>query len=214
MQIWNRKRYEEEKNRFIRQRIGLSPLWSQFTLIFAVSWGAAWFSSWVLLRFFAPSHEWVRSLPLRYSAVFVIAYLCFFIAVRVWIDIVRREPQQQGDSFGFPDATIGGGDAEGCLIVIAVTMIGFVVGGLFYFAGGAPMLLEAAFESAFAGVVVRRLSGDFTLGDWKLRLFANTWKPALFCFVVLIMIAVWLQHQAPDANTFAEAVRALLNNLK
>ena len=94
-------------------------------------------------------------------------------------------------------------------MVIAVLILGFIVGGLFFAAGGAPMLLEAAFEAAFAGVVVRRLSGEFKLGDWKKRLFANTWKPALLSIIVLVAVAAWLQHQAPQASTFSEAVRTM-----
>lgn len=208
MQIWDRKRYEEEKRRFIQQRINLSPLWSHFTLVFASCWGAAWLSSWSLLHFFSASHAWARSLSVRYAIAFVLAYGVFFLSVRVWIDVVRRETHQQDESFDLGDGGFGG-DAEGCLMVIVVILIGFVVGGLFFAAGGAPMLLEAAFEAAFAGVVVRRLSGEITLGDWKRRLFINTWLPALMSMIVLIVVAAWLQHKAPQASTFAGAVRSI-----
>lgn len=208
MEIWDRKRYEEEKRRFIQQRINLAPLWSQFTLVFAVSWAAAWLSSWALLHFFSASHWWARSLPVRYAIAFVFAYVCFFLAVRVWIDIVRQEPHRQGGSADVNGFDLGG-DGEGCFMVVAVLLISFIVGGLFFAAGGAPMLLEAAFEAAFAGVVVRRMSGEFKLGDWKMRLWENTWKMALISIVVLVGVAAWLQHQAPQANTFAEAVRSM-----
>ena len=208
MEIWDRKRYEEEKHRFIQQRINLAPLWGQFTLVFAASWAAAWLSSWAVLHYFAASHAWARSLPVRYAIAFVFAYGCFFIAVRVWIDIVQREPQHQNSSADFTGGDFGG-DAEGCFIVIFLFIISFIVAGLFFAVGGAPMLLEAAFEAAFAGVVVRRLSGEYKLGDWKKRLFENTWMPALISFIVLIAVAVWLQRQAPQANTFSESVRTM-----
>jgi len=206
MEIWDRKRYEEEKRRFIQQRINLSPLWSQFTFVFAASWAAAWFASWALWHFFAAAHFWARSLPVRYAIAFIFAYGCFFLAVRVWIDAVRREPQRQDSCLDLSGGDFGG-DAEGCFIVIAVLVSGLIVGGLFFAVGGAPMLLEAAFEAAFAGVVVRRLSGEFTLGDWKKRLFENTWKPALICIIVLVIAAAWLQQQAPQAGTFSEVIR-------
>jgi hypothetical protein len=208
MEIWDRKRYEVEKRRFIQQRINLAPLWSQFTLVFAASWASAWFASWTLLHYFAVTHAWAGSLPVRYAIAFVFAYGCFFLAVRVWIDCVRHEPHQQNESIDLSGGNFGG-DAEGCFMLMAVIILGFIAGGLFFAVGGAPMLLEAAFEAAFAGVVVRRLSGEFKLGDWKKRLFANTWMPALISFIVLIAAAAWLQRQAPQAMTFAEAVRTM-----
>lgn len=205
VKIWDRKRYEEEKLRFIQQRINLAPLWSHFTLVFAASWAGAWLSSWALLNLFAASHAWARSLPIRYAIAFVFAYFCFFLAVRIWIDVVRREPNHQSETADINGLDFGG-DAEGCFVAIVVLVLGFIVGGLFFAVGGAPMVLEAAFEAAFAGVIVRRLSGEFRLGDWKMRLFVNTWKPALLSMIVLVAVAVWLQHRAPQASTFAEAV--------
>ncbi len=214
MDNWDRKRYEQEKQSFIERRIHLSLLWSQFTLIFGVSWGAAWFCSWFLWRFFADSHSWARSLPIRYSIAFLFSYGCFFLAVRIWIEHVKCEPQHQNGLGDLSDFGAGGGDPEGCLIALAMLAVGFVVGGLFFAAGGAPMLLEAAFEAAFAGVVVRRLSGDFVLGDWKMRLFKNTWKQALICILVLVAVAAWLQQQAPQISTFSGAVRTMTHSEK
>ncbi len=95
--------------------------------------------------------------------------------------------------------------------MVAVLIISFIAGGLFFAAGGAPMLLEAAFEAAFSGVIVRRLSGEFRLGDWKMRLFINTWKQALISVVLLVAVAAWLQKQSPEAGTFAEAIRTMTN---
>lgn len=213
MNIWNRKRYEEEKRRFIQRRIHLAPLWGQFTLVFMMSWGAAWFCSWFLLHYFAEAYPWVKDLPVRYAIAFLFAYACFFLAVRLWIEMVKHEPpEQQPEQFSAaPD--VGIVDGEGCLIVFIVLAVSFIVGGLFLAVGGAPMLLEAAFEAAFAGVVVRRpLSGDFVLGDWKIRLLKNTWKQALAGILLLVALAAWLQDQAPQASTFATAIRTIANN--
>lgn len=72
------------------------------------------------------------------------------------------------------------------------------------------MLLEVAFEAAFAGVVVRRpLSGDLVLGDWKICLLKNTWRQALAGIVLLVALAGWMQSKAPQASTFAQAVREI-----
>jgi hypothetical protein len=210
MDNWNSQRYEQEKRSFIQRRIHQAPLWGQFTLLFGMSWGAAWLCSWFLLRFVADAQPWARSLPMRYAVAFLFAYACFFLAVKAWIGIAKHEPEKQYGQMDWADGGTWGGDGEGCLIVLVVLLVGFIAGGIFLFAGGAPMLLEAAFEAAFAGVVVRRpLSGDIVLGGWKMHLLKSTWKQALIGIVLLVTLAAWLQQQAPQATTFADALRAV-----
>lgn len=208
---WDRQTYEREKRNFIERRVNQAPLWTHFTCMFGGCWGAAWLCSWLVLKFFGDSHAWARSLPVRYGIAFLFAYLCFFVAVRVWIDFAKREPEHRSaDSVGLQD--IGdGASSEGCLVVVAVLVIGFIVGGLFFALGGAPLLLEAVFEAAFAGVVVRSLSGNLVLGDWKMRLLKNTWLPAIGALLVLLAIAASLHKAAPQATTFAQAVTAIRN---
>jgi FtsH-binding integral membrane protein len=211
MERWDQKRYEQEKHSFIQRRIHQSPLWGQFTFLFGISWGAAWLCSWFLWRFFAKNHLWASILPIRYAIAFLFAYGCFFIAVRSWIETVKHEPHQQNSNAAdFIDGATYTGDAEGCFVLIALVVIGFTVGGLFLAAGGAPMLLEAAFEATFAGVVISRpLTGDLVLGNWKQRLLENTWKKALLSLLALIAMAAWLQNQAPQASTLAQAIREI-----
>jgi hypothetical protein len=210
MNIWNRKRYEEEKRTFIQQRLHHAPIWSQFTLVLGMSWGAAWFCSWYLLRHVADTHAWAKNLPARYAVAFLFAYAFFFLAIRAWIEIAKREPLHQVEPVEMHTTGTMGDTSEGCFIVVALLLIGLAVSGIFLAIGGAPMLLEAAFEAAFAGVVVKRpLSGDFVLGGWKMRLLANTWKQALFGMMVLLALAAWLQHLAPQATTLAEALRTM-----
>ncbi len=96
MERWDQKRYEEEKQNFVRRRVNLAPLWSQFTLVFGLSWGAAWFCSWYLWRFAAQNHAWAYNLPLRYAVAFTFAYACFFIAVRFWIEGARTARRYVG----------------------------------------------------------------------------------------------------------------------
>jgi hypothetical protein len=211
MTNWNHSQYEQEKESFIRRRVKFAPLWGQFALLFAATWGAAWFCSWFLWRFFAPAHVWAQSLALRYAIAFLFAYACFFLAVRLWIEVAKKEPERQLDSASF-DLVPYPADGEGCLLALALLAAGFVVVGLFMAAGGAPLLLEAAFEAAFAGVIVRRpIAGDLVLGGWKARLFANTWKQALAGLAALLAIAYVLHARAPQATTLAEAVRAILH---
>lgn len=210
MDNWDRKRYEQEKHNFIQRRLHQAPLWGQFTLVFGAAWGAAWFCSWSLLHFVADAHPWVESLPTRYAIAFLFAYACFFLAVRIWIEIVKEEPEHQVEQLDVGSQNVAAVDGEGCFVVIAVLLVGFIVSGLFLSIGGAPMLLEAAFEAAFAGVVVRGpLSGDFVLGSWKMRLLQSTWRQALTGIVVLVAVAAWLQHQVPQAKTLADALRVI-----
>jgi hypothetical protein len=77
-----------------------------------------------------------------------------------------------------------------------------------------PLLLEVAFEVAFAGVIVRRLSGRRTLGDWLGALVRNTWLHALVTLCILVALAAWLQFSAPQASTFAAAVKTIWSNAK
>ena len=211
MAHWDQKRYEQEKRSFIQHRLSLAPLWGQFTLIFTASWGAAWFCSWFLWHFVAPTHLWAHSLAIRYAIAFLFAYGCFFLAVRLWIEEAKQAPQHQSDASDL-SSSIYPGDGEGCFLVIALMIIGFIVGGLFFVSGGAPLLLEAAFEAAFAGVVVTRpILGNLELGNWKLRLFVNTWKRALLSMLILVVMAAWLQSKVPEAGTFAEAMRIVLS---
>ncbi len=205
---WDRQKYQREKRNFIERRINQAPLWTHFACMFGGCWGAAWLCSWLVLTFFGASHAWARSLPMRYGTAFLFAYLCFFVAVRVWIDFAKKEPQYQAQSSSGFDIPSGDG-GEGCLVVVAVLVVGFIVGGLFFALGGAPLLLEAAFEAAFAGVVVRRMSGNLVLGDWKMRLLKNTWLPATGALLVLLVVATGLHKAAPQATTFAQAVTAI-----
>jgi hypothetical protein len=88
-------------------------------------------------------------------------------------------------------------------------LVAFVVAGLFALTGGLPLLLEAAFEVAFAGIMVRRLSRIEVLGNWAGRLFHTTWIHAGVTLLVLVAIAAGVQQRAPKAKTFAEAIKSL-----
>ncbi len=210
MEYWNQKRYEQEKRRFIQRRIHQAPLWSQFSFLFGIFWGSAWFCSWILWRFFAKNHSWASNLPIRYAVAFMFAYGCFFIAMRAWIEIVKQEPHQQNNSSDFIGGATYTGDAEGCFVFLVLAATGFIIGGLFLAVGGTPMLREAAFEAAFAGVVVSRpLTGNLVLGNWKRRLLENTWKKALLSLMALIAMTAWLQQHAPQAGTLAQAIQEI-----
>ena len=196
---WDRARYEREKRNFIESRSRFRPLYFHAALIFILTWIAGWACSWALLKF------GVGSMPLRYGLSFFLAYLVFVGCVRVWADFMRAErSSSDGGYFDMPVA-----DGEGCAIVVVCLLLGLLLAGIFAITGGLPLLLEVAFEVVFAGVIVKRLSRRQELGDWFAALVRHTWLHALVTWFVLVAVAGALQHQAPEAKTFAGATKAL-----
>ena len=198
---WDAARYQREKRNFIASRALLRPITLHAGVIFALTGLAGWGTSGLLLL------SGLRHMALRYAIAFGVAYLVFALAVRVWADFLRQERKADWTEGGwdFP----AGGDGEGCLLVLAALAIGLLAASLVTLLGGVPLLLEVAFEVVFAGVVVRRLGRRETIGDWRGRLLRNTWLPALAIALVLVIVAAWLQHRAPEARTLPEAVRSV-----
>ncbi|MGZ5194191.1 MAG: hypothetical protein ACXWJM_02270 [Ramlibacter sp.] len=202
---WDRARHEREKRNFIETRLLFRAIYFHTALMFLVTWLAGWFCSYMLLR------SGMASMPLRYALSFGFSYLVFMLCVRVWADSLRAAHSRDvgGNLLDVADfASVDGG--EGCFIAIAAFALGLVVAALFAAAGGLPLLLEAAFEVVFAGVVVRRISGRRRVGEWAETLLRNTWRHAAVALIVLVSLAAWLQAKAPDARTFAQAVSVLL----
>jgi hypothetical protein len=199
---WDAREYFRKRAEFLSVRGRHHPMLAATTLIFVIVWLVGWGSSAALLRFGR-----MHSMPLRYALGFVAAYAAFFLCVRAWCQSVATN---RGEG---RHLDLGGGDLpvdpEGCLPFVALAFAAFLVACLFWASGGYAALLEAAFEVAFAGTVVRRLSRTEIVGDWGGALFANSWPQALAALLVLIGIASVLQHAAPDASTFAQAVRQL-----
>jgi hypothetical protein len=196
---WDRARYEREKRNFIESRSRFRSIYFHAALIFTVTWLAGWACSWALLKF------GMGSMPLRYGLSFFLAYLVFVGCVRVWADSMRAE--RGGADVGSFDLPVA--DGEGCAIVMACLVLGLLLAGVFALTGGLPLLLEVAFEVVFAGVIVKRLSRRQEVGDWLAALVRHTWLRALVAWVVLVIVAGVLQHQAPEVKTFAAATKAL-----
>lgn len=195
---WDRGRYEREKRNFIERSRQLRPVYLHVSLIFGATWLAGWGFSWMLLAF------GMTNMPARYAISFFLSYLVFIGCVRVWADFVSAE--RSNGSWDGRIVDVGG---EGCLVVLAVLALGLVAGAVFAMLGGLPLLLEVAFEVAFAGVVVRRISRRLTVGHWIGALIRNTWMHALGALIVLVTLAALLQARAPEANTFGDALKAL-----
>jgi hypothetical protein len=196
---WDPARYEREKRSFIESRSRFRPLYFHAALIFTLTWLAGWACSWALLKL------GMGSMPLRYGLSFLLAYLVFVGCVRVWADFMRTE--RGGSDVGNFDLPVA--DGEGCAIVMACLVLGLLLASVFALKGGLPLLLEVAFEVVFAGVIVKRLSRRQEVGNWSAALVRNTWLHALVAWLALVVVAGSLQHQAPEAKTFAGATKAL-----
>jgi len=192
---WDRGDYQRERQNYIAATQRREPMLLVSTLIFTATWLAGWGASTLLLW------SGMISMPLRYGLGFVLAYGAFFACVRLWCDHVNAR-RESGSNLGLD----GSVDGEGCLVVMAAIALGLLVAGLFWMSGGVAALLEAAFEVAFAGTVVRRLGRTEIVGNWARTLFVTTWPQALAMLLVLIGIAATLQRAAPGAATFADAV--------
>ena len=173
-------------------------------LIFAVTWLAGWLCSLLLLKL------GVSLMAGRYAVAFVVSYLVFLAAVRIWADFMRQDERSGTvDDAGNGLNMLSGADGEGCALVLGALVVGLALAGLFAMTGSLPLLLEVAFEVVFAGTVVRRISRKEMVGDWSSRLVSRTWLPALINFGVLVGFAAWLQTAAPGSQTFAQALRIL-----
>ncbi|MET0207679.1 MAG: hypothetical protein ABW220_01485 [Burkholderiaceae bacterium] len=196
---WNTREYLQRRREFIAQRGHNHPMLTATTLIFTATWLFAWGMSALLL------HAGMHSMPKRYALSFLASYGVFFLCVRLWCNSVHNDRQRSDSSGGFD---LGSGD-EGCFVVLAIAFAAFLVAVLFWATGGVAALLEVAFEVAFAGTVVRGLSRTEIVGHWARTLFAHTWPHALVVLVVLVSIAIALQHAAPEATTFSQAFKAI-----
>ena len=201
MSDWDDRATQKERRNFVAARADRTSV-SGVALIFAATFAASWFVSFALLKF------GLTQMPLRYAISFCAAYVVFFCAVRVWADFQKPLPQDRSTSGGvsdFPVDSFAGG--EGCLIVLGLFLVGLLISAVLWGLGGFAMLLEVAFEVAFAGTVVRRaFSKSYAIGDWYAVLFKRTWLPALVIFVLVVGFAQYLQLRAPQATKLSQAV--------
>lgn len=197
---WSSAEYEREKRNFIATRLRFRSVYWHSCVIFTVTWLSGWLCSALLLKL------GLAAMPLRYALSFALAYPVFLGAVRVWANFMKSE---RGEASGAGNIGAPGDLGECSLFVLAAMLIAMVVAGIFALTGGLPLLLEAAFEVVFAGVMVRRFSGMEVVGDWAGTLLRKTSRHALVTLALLLSVAVWLQRHAPEAKTFAEAVKTL-----
>ena len=181
---------ERERRGFIEARKNRVSMWG-VSLVFALTLFVTWLSSWLLLKM------GLQSMPLRYALNILAGYGAFFCAIRVWADYQKRHPserQANSDSAAFDFPAV---DADGCLFFIALIAAAFLMGALFAWVG-TSLLLEVAFEVAFAGALVRRMGRTQEIGNWHVVVFQKTrWWVALLIIVVCAG-SQYCQSKYPD----------------
>ena len=199
---WNRIALERQKRNFIETRLRFRTVSLHAALIFGTTWAAGWAASAALL------HIGLTNMPLRYAISFALSYPVFFLCVRVWADFMRRERAGTWDLGPSIDIPLAG---EGCLILLVALILGFGLATVFAWIGGPTLLLEVAFEVVFSGTLVQRLGRTDMVGNWARALWLKTLPHALCVLIVLTGIAYWLQAKAPQAVTFAQAVKVVFH---
>lgn len=201
MGFWDTRKERNERHLFVSRRLDLAPPVAAVALIFVATWLSAWLASAMLLTL------GLHSMMVRYVLAFGIAYVCFFGFVRVWCDFAKREPEYKSSSGNWDIPSTG--DVEGCLVMLGLMALAFVASGLFWAIGGYALLLEVAFEIAFAGTMVRGIGKQSMLGNWPKALLQRTRWMALVVMVTVAVVAAMLQSAAPEAVTMAQSYKAI-----
>jgi hypothetical protein len=202
---WDWRTERNARHRFVEERLQhRKPFWA-VTFIFCAVWLTGWACSAVLKA------QGMDSMPLRYAISWVVSYLMFFWLVRIWCDYAAKpvsvDAGKKASDGGLPgDIPIV--DGEGCLIVVAILVVFMALSGIFWIVGGYALLLEVAFEVAFAGTLVSGLRATHRVGGWARTLFRRTLLPALLVGAMLVCFADKMQRDHPGAKTMTQAFKA------
>jgi hypothetical protein len=200
MTYWDERKERNERHAFVSQRLDLAPPVFAVALMFAGMWLIGWLVSAAMLA------RGLHSLPVRYAIACVVAYVCFFCFVRIWSEFAKRQPTLK---IAERKNAIGPGLGEVLSWFFPFLLIPLLFSGLVWLVGGYALLLEVAFEIAFAGTVVRGLSKQALLGNWALSLLRRTWFVALLMIALLCGFAATMQNAAPEADTIAQAYKSI-----
>lgn len=191
MKIWKDVDLEHERRGFIDARKNHVSMWGA-SFAFASIFIVTWLSSWLLLKM------GLQSMPLRYAINILVGYGAFFGVIRVWADYQKRHPVVRHKNSDWGSLDLPGADAEGCLIFMGLIAVGFVIVGLFMWIG-TGLLLEVAFEVAFAGALVRRMGQIEEVGNWHVVLFQKTCWWVVLLILVVGAGAFYCQNKYPGA---------------
>jgi hypothetical protein len=163
----------------------------------------------------------VRSLPVRWLLVLGIAYLVFFVLVRLWMAYVastwpaeaeaaarERVDRESGGSYldylGGLDFADGGGPGEAIILLVLGLVLALLVGLAAWVVVEAPVLLaEAAFQALLASGLLpatRRLEAR----GWAGSLFRATVVPLAWVAAITLGTGWLIQWGCPEAVRLAD----------
>jgi hypothetical protein len=163
----------------------------------------------------------IRDIVIRSCTASILAYIVFFILIRLWLGYVRlrigpdanvfdykrpqdsSKPNSSGSSwFDLPDPGIADfADFEGCAIALLLIalFIGLIYGLLFLITQTPVILTEAAFEFLLANSLIRTVK-RIDRGNWKGSVLAASWKPFGITFLIIILVTLGIQNKCPGAT--------------
>jgi hypothetical protein len=182
-------------------------------------------------------HAGLRSMPVRYGLVTLLAYGGFLLLMRLWLYYfvesagesaevtaravqggARRLTKNAGDVVD--EAVDAGGstgssgglsldvDGEGAIIVI---VIGIVLLAIFscgvYLIWQAPIIMSEAAFQAVLAAGLIRAAKRMDAEHWTASLFKSTWWLVLVVLLLAVAGGWVIQHFCPEASTIASAVR-------
>ncbi len=196
MKLWKDVDLERERRGFIEARKNHVSMWG-VSLVFVLIFLLTWLSSWILLKI------GLKSMPWRYALNILVGYAAFFGGIRIWADFQKRHPSDRNKNSKFGGFDLPMVYAEGCLIFVVLIPVALLIAVLFSWVG-TSLLLEVAFEIAFAGALVRRMGEIQEVGNWHVVLFQKTrWWVALLILVVCAG-AYYCQSKYPTTVNIAQ----------
>jgi hypothetical protein len=169
--------------------------------VLALVASAAWYCSYLMLT------KWhITSMPIRYLISGFVAYLPFILLIRIWAIWIQGESQYYSLNREFTEEmaleTFPHSLVESA-VIYAMTLAIVLVMALF---GGVAVLLEVAFEVAFAGVIVEHAARIKVVGSWFSLLLQKTmWRAALMT-TLWALLGAYLQYKVPSAATLSQAL--------
>lgn len=194
----------------------------QMMLLLAAAGGAGFLTSYGLLQL------GLDLMALRYPLAVGVAYLVFFLLLRLWLTL-QSDPDESLDgldlavdvadagldamSFGSstpmpvakpsgPSLDVGIPDLdEGIFLVVIAAVAAVVLGAVFYVIYLAPLLLaEVLVDGVLLVAFYKRLKRPEP-EHWALCAVRRTWIPAIIVAVTFFFAGVIFQSLAPDARS-------------
>ncbi len=196
----------------------------QMMLLLAATGAAGFLASYGLLQL------GVDRMALRYPLAAGVAYLMFFLLLRLWLALPRDSDEYSMDgldlavdvadvsldvmSFGSsppmpvtkassgPSLDLGVPDLdEGIFLVVLAAVAAVVLGAVIYVIYLAPLLLaEVLVDGVLLVAFYKRLKGPQP-EHWALCAVRRTWLPAIIVAVTFFFAGVVFQNLAPEARS-------------